>query len=85
MNSAGAKSVMSNDMQELSEGKENISNVIRGHKANLANPNTSEASKETSAQEIKNLGGDDTLEMHREKPISKQAAEELYGSRASAA
>lgn len=46
---------------------------------------TSEASKEHSAQQIECLGGDDTQEMHREKPISKQAAEELYGSRASAA
>lgn len=36
--SAGAKSVMSNDMEELTEGKEEISNVIRGHKANLSNP-----------------------------------------------
>lgn len=36
--SAGAKSVMSNDMKELAEGKEEISNVIRGHKANLSNP-----------------------------------------------
>lgn len=36
--SAGAKSAMSNDMKELTEGKEEISNVIRGHKANLSNP-----------------------------------------------
>ena len=36
--SAGAKSVMSNDMKELTEGKEEITNVIRGHKANLSNP-----------------------------------------------
>ena len=38
MDSAGAKSVMSNDMKELTEGKEEITNVIRGHKANLSNP-----------------------------------------------
>ena len=38
MDSAGAKSVMSNNMKELHEGKEEISNVIRGHKANLSNP-----------------------------------------------
>lgn len=36
--SAGAKSAMSNDMKELTEGKEEITNVIRGHKANLSNP-----------------------------------------------
>ena len=38
MDSAGAKSVMSNNMKEINEGKEEISNVIRGHKANLSNP-----------------------------------------------
>jgi hypothetical protein len=38
MGSAGAKSVMSNDMKELTEGKEQITSEIRGHKANLANP-----------------------------------------------
>ena len=38
MNSAGAKSVMSNDMKELSEGKETITSTIRGHKANRSNP-----------------------------------------------
>jgi len=40
MDSAGAKSVMSNNMKEINEGKEEISNVIRGHKANLSNPST---------------------------------------------
>ncbi|KAK3326099.1 hypothetical protein B0H66DRAFT_600236 [Apodospora peruviana] len=83
--SAGAKSAMSNDMQELAQGKEDISNQIKGHKANLSNPNTSEKSKKSSEKVIESLGGSDTQEMHREKPISKQAAEELYGSRASAA
>lgn len=29
---------MSNDMQELTQGKEQISDSIRGHKANLSNP-----------------------------------------------
>ena len=38
MDSAGAKSVMSNDMKEVTQGEEEISNVIRGHKANLSNP-----------------------------------------------
>jgi hypothetical protein len=38
MDSAGAKSTMSNDMKELTEGKERITSEIRGHKANLANP-----------------------------------------------
>ncbi|KAK3328110.1 hypothetical protein B0T19DRAFT_183029 [Cercophora scortea] len=84
MESAGVKSVMSNDMQELSEGKEQVSGTIKGHKANLSNPNTSAASKENSERIIEELGGSDTQEAHRNKPISKSAAEELYGSRASA-
>lgn len=40
MDSAGAKSVMSNDVRETNEGKEEILNVIRGHKASLSNPST---------------------------------------------
>ena len=84
MDSAGAKSVMSNDMKELTEGKEEITNVIRGHKANLSNPNTSEKSKKNSEQVLESLGGSDTQEATRNKPISKDAAEELYGSRAAA-
>ncbi|KAK4244545.1 hypothetical protein C7999DRAFT_17201 [Corynascus novoguineensis] len=84
MDSAGSKSVISNDMKELTEGKENITNEIRGHKANLSNPNTSEESKENSKEILRRLGGDDTLEAHRNKPISKNAAEKLTGSRAAA-
>lgn len=38
MTSQGAKSVMSNDMKELTQGKEDVTNQIRGHKANLSNP-----------------------------------------------
>lgn len=38
MNSAGDRSVISNDMQELREGKEETSHKIQGHKANLSNP-----------------------------------------------
>jgi hypothetical protein len=38
MDSAGSKSVMSNDMKELQQGKEATMNQIRGHKANLSNP-----------------------------------------------
>jgi hypothetical protein len=108
MDSAGAKSAMSNDMKELREGKEEITNEIRGHLANLSNPSqflkgpvylltedvwtanrnchedTSDKSKDHSKEELECLGGRDTLEAHRNKPISKSAAEELYGSRASA-
>ncbi|KAJ4415721.1 hypothetical protein N0V85_002596 [Neurospora sp. IMI 360204] len=84
MSSEGAKSVMSNDMKELNEGKEHTSNEIRGHKANLANPNTSDKSKEHSEKMIEELGGSETQEAIRNKPVSKSAAEELYGSRAAA-
>lgn len=38
MNSAGDRSVISNDMQELRQGGEEISHKIQGHKANLSNP-----------------------------------------------
>jgi len=38
MDSAGAKSVYSDDMQELTMGKEQITNSIAGHKACLSNP-----------------------------------------------
>ncbi|EAQ86228.1 hypothetical protein CHGG_07481 [Chaetomium globosum CBS 148.51] len=84
MDSAGAKSAMSNDMQELTQGKEDTGNQIRGHKANLSNPNTSEESKQTSKQALKELGGDDTLEDRRNNPVSKNASETLYGGRATA-
>jgi hypothetical protein len=43
---------------------------------------TSEESKRHSEQVIQDLGGSDTQEATRNKPISKDAAEELYGSRA---
>lgn len=38
MASAGNKSVVSDDMQELRQGQEDISNAISGHKANISNP-----------------------------------------------
>lgn len=38
MASAGNKSVISNDMQELNQGQEDVSKTIQGHKANLSNP-----------------------------------------------
>ncbi|KAJ4312333.1 hypothetical protein BHE90_005127 [Fusarium euwallaceae] len=83
MNSAGDRSVISNDMQELRQGGEEISHKIQGHKANLSNPNTSQASKENSKREIEQLGGDDNLYGKEENPRSKSAAEQLEGSRAS--
>jgi len=41
MDSQGAKSVMSDDMQDLSGGAENISNSARGFKAAISNPSLS--------------------------------------------
>ncbi|KAM0326589.1 hypothetical protein ACHAQA_006458 [Verticillium albo-atrum] len=81
MSSAGAKSVISNDMQELNQGKEDISNQISGHKANISNPNTSEASKENSKKAIEELGGPDNHYGREDNPHSKNAAEKLEGSR----
>ncbi|KAI2622137.1 hypothetical protein GGS26DRAFT_249254 [Hypomontagnella submonticulosa] len=82
MDSAGAKSTMSRDMQELTTGKETISNSVKGHKANLANPNTSEKSKEHSKEVIDSLGGDDAHYGNEDQPRTKNAAEEIDGSRA---
>jgi len=85
MDSAGAKSTLSNAMQELTQGKEQTTNTIRGHKANISNPNTSAASKENSQQVIDFLGGSDTQEAIRANPVSKEAAQSLEGTRAAAA
>ncbi|KAI1768067.1 hypothetical protein GGR53DRAFT_34359 [Hypoxylon sp. FL1150] len=82
MDSAGAKSTMSRDMQELTTGRENVSNTVKGHKANIANPNTSEKSKENSREVIDSLGGDDAHYGNQDQPRTKTAAEEIDGSRA---
>ncbi|KAJ4257515.1 hypothetical protein NW762_008639 [Fusarium torreyae] len=81
MNSAGDRSVISDDMQELHQGGEEISHKIQGHKANLSNPNTSEASKENSKREIEQLGGESNLYGNKDDPRSKSASENLEGSR----
>ncbi|KAI1425899.1 hypothetical protein F5Y12DRAFT_325107 [Xylaria sp. FL1777] len=82
MESAGAKSAVSRDMQELTQGKEDISRQVQGHKANLANPNTSEKSKEHSRQAIHDLGADAAHYGGEDQPRSKAAAEAIDGSRA---
>ncbi|KAI8627677.1 hypothetical protein F5Y19DRAFT_440772 [Xylariaceae sp. FL1651] len=82
MNSDGAKSTMSRDMEEISQGREQISKSVQGHKANLSNPNTSEESKEHSRQAIDELGGDNAHYGNEDKPRTKEAAEKLDGSRA---
>ncbi|EON67949.1 hypothetical protein W97_07446 [Coniosporium apollinis CBS 100218] len=47
--------------QAINESPEDISNQAQGHKANLSNPNTSEASKENSRQALEDLGGEDAF------------------------
>ncbi|KAJ8116202.1 hypothetical protein OPT61_g2314 [Boeremia exigua] len=47
--------------QNINNTDEDRSHEARGHKANLSNPNTSEASKEKSAQALKELGEDTAL------------------------
>lgn len=46
---------------------------------------TSEKSKQNSERLLEEFGGSDTQEATRNKPISKDAAQELYGTRAAAA
>ncbi|KAI2615837.1 hypothetical protein GGR54DRAFT_641928 [Hypoxylon sp. NC1633] len=82
MDSAGAKSTMSRDMQELSTGKETTSHTVQGHKANLTNPNTSDQSKEHSRQVIDEMGGDGAHYGGQDQPRTKNAAENIDGSRA---
>ncbi|KAL6860714.1 hypothetical protein ACO1O0_004748 [Amphichorda felina] len=81
MASAGNKSVISNDMQELNQGQEDVSKTIQGHKANLSNPNTSDHSKKHSAEAIESLGGEVNHYGQDGKPHSKSAADQLEGSR----
>lgn len=50
----------------------------------MISTDTSEKSKEHSKEVIEQLGGSETQEAIRNKPVSKSAAEELYGSRAAA-
>ncbi|KAF3041330.1 hypothetical protein E8E12_006487 [Didymella heteroderae] len=47
--------------QNINNTEEDRSHEARGHKANLSNPNTSQASKEKSAHILKELGEDDAF------------------------
>jgi hypothetical protein len=51
----------------------------------LTEADTSQKSEENSERVLEELGGSDTQEATRNKPISKDAAQELYGTRAAAA
>ncbi|KAL9055344.1 MAG: hypothetical protein Q9206_003186 [Seirophora lacunosa] len=50
---------------------EDISNQASGHKANLSNPNTSEASKAHSKEVLESLGGDKAFYGDEEQNVSK--------------
>lgn len=45
-------------LEGANQTPEEVSNQARGHKANISNPNTSEASKEHSKEVLKDLGGE---------------------------
>ncbi|PSN64440.1 hypothetical protein BS50DRAFT_678546 [Corynespora cassiicola Philippines] len=47
--------------QNIDNTVEDISHKAAGHKANLSNPNTSEASKERSKKALEELGGEDAF------------------------
>ncbi|KAJ4991535.1 conidiation protein [Stagonosporopsis vannaccii] len=47
--------------QNINNTTEDRSHEARGHKANLSNPNTSDTSKEKSAQALKDLGEDNAF------------------------
>ncbi|KAF2835042.1 hypothetical protein M501DRAFT_942935 [Patellaria atrata CBS 101060] len=47
--------------QNLNNSPEDVSNKAQGHKANLSNPNTSEASKQHSEKVLKELGGEEAF------------------------
>ncbi|PHH60023.1 hypothetical protein CDD81_2191 [Ophiocordyceps australis] len=72
---------MWSDMQEITQGREDVSKTIQGHKANISNPNTSEQSKKNSGAAVESLGGESSLYGKQGKTRSKNAAEELEGSR----
>ncbi|KAF2735391.1 hypothetical protein EJ04DRAFT_563410 [Polyplosphaeria fusca] len=47
--------------QNINNTPEDISHAAQGHKANLSNPNTSEASKKASEKALKELGGEEAF------------------------
>ena len=82
MSDGAAKSVLSEDMQELNQGQENISNSIQGHKANLSNPSTSPLSPIACSglyvyTKLLTRNAADTSEKSKEN--SRQAIEALGG------
>ncbi|KAL7914232.1 hypothetical protein GGI35DRAFT_439743 [Trichoderma velutinum] len=59
-------------LEDMHEQPEDISNMARGHKANLSNPNTSDESKERSKQQLKELGGEKAFYGKQEKAQSSK-------------
>ncbi|KAI4204725.1 MAG: hypothetical protein LQ348_001253 [Seirophora lacunosa] len=61
---------------------EDISNQASGHKANLSNPNTSEASKAHSKEVLESLGGDKAFYGDEEQNVSKNPNQVAGGLKA---
>ncbi|KAI4103986.1 MAG: hypothetical protein L6R37_003548 [Teloschistes peruensis] len=61
---------------------EDISNAASGHKANLSNPNTSEASKANSKKVLESLGGDDAFYGNEDQNVSKNPNQVAGGLKA---
>ena len=80
MSSAGAKSVMSDDMQNLTAGKEDISNAARGHKANISNPSALRSYSCEAPCPLMLTHASDTSEKSKEN--SRKELERLGGEQA---
>ncbi|KAL9587164.1 MAG: hypothetical protein Q9212_000437 [Teloschistes hypoglaucus] len=61
---------------------EDISNEASGHKANLSNPKTSEASKAHSKQVLESLGGDNAFYGKEDQNVSKNPNQVAGGLKA---
>ncbi|KAF2088431.1 putative conidiation-specific expression protein [Saccharata proteae CBS 121410] len=72
----------SEDMQNINQTTEDISHMATGHKANLSNPNTSEASKERSRQALEELGGEDAFYGKKGDPTEKNPGNVAGGLKA---
>lgn len=81
--SEGAKSVISEDMQNLTRGEEDISHTVQGHRANLSNPSKFPCSCPCSFLTFSNHCPDIRLDTsQRSKEHSKQVIDELGGQTA---
>ncbi|KAI9714174.1 MAG: hypothetical protein M1828_001189 [Chrysothrix sp. TS-e1954] len=75
MDSQGAKSAMSDDMQTVGKGPEYDSNKASGLKATIAREDRSEATKEKAQKELDSMG--DVHYGDQKNPASESAKENL--------